>query len=106
MTSAFQVDNNILWISTPTNYLEVTISFSQYADEKAMTMDFDLQGVEGEDTYPIIFISKKQIVDANELATVIKDSLTLANSLSDVKLSPADNSVIDKFAEDMEGLYM
>lgn len=103
--SAFTQENSLLWYSDNDKYIEITTGYYVWADEKSMSVEINVQGKDGDETYADLFISKKFLMNASELANVIKSAINYLNDVTDLSLTPIDDRAVTNYANNMAEIY-
>ena len=99
------IDHNILYYYDDVKTIEFTTSYKQYNDEKSLVLDMDCQWIIGDETYPLLTISRKEITSDTEIVNTIYGCISLVNVSSDFATSPFEQSVVQQYAREMITLY-
>jgi hypothetical protein len=61
--------------------------------------------VAGDETYPLLFVSKKEITSDTEIIATIHGCIALLSVSSDFATSPFEQSIVQQYARAMMNLY-
>jgi len=103
--SAFTQENSLLWYSDNDKYIEITTWYYIWWDEKSLSVEINVQGKNWDETYADLFISKKFLMNAQELANTIKAAINYLNDVTDLSLTPIDDRAVTNYAQNMAKLY-
>jgi len=99
------IDNNILYYSDDSKYIEITAYMKIYDNEKSIVLDMDCQWIQWNETYPILFASRKEIFTKEEIIWTINGFIKLLSESSDFSISPIESSILNKFSQDVFVIY-